>query len=37
MNLRYSKNNHDLAVQDSVKRIGASKAAHFRLTSLLAG
>src|SRR5690242_8466036 len=26
MNLRYLKNDHDLAVQDSVKRIGAS---HF--------
>ncbi len=29
MNLRYLKNDHDLAVQDSVKRIGASKASHF--------
>ncbi len=29
MNLRYLKNDDDLAVQDSVKRIGASKACHF--------
>lgn len=29
MNLRYLKNDHDLAIQDSVKRIGASKASHF--------
>ena len=29
MNLRYLKNDHDPAIQDSVKRPGASKAFHF--------